>query len=81
MNREGFIGELRQRLSGLPQEDIEERLSFCSGRKVRDLDGYRRYPDQDSVHLPCISFRYESLKKNISRADLSLNQFSSTGAV
>ncbi len=28
MNREGFIGELRQRLSGLPQEEIEERLSF-----------------------------------------------------
>ncbi len=30
MNREVFFGELRQRLSGLPKEDIEERLTFYS---------------------------------------------------
>lgn len=30
MNREGFLGALRQKLSGLPQEDIEERITFYS---------------------------------------------------
>ena len=28
MNKEGFVNELKQKLSGLPAEDIEERLSF-----------------------------------------------------
>ncbi|MBO4460337.1 MAG: DUF1700 domain-containing protein [Clostridiales bacterium] len=28
MNKEEFINELRQKLSGLPKEDIEERVSF-----------------------------------------------------
>ena len=28
MNKEGFISELEQKLSGLPAEDIEERISF-----------------------------------------------------
>ena len=28
MNKEGFINELRQRLTGLPQPDIDERISF-----------------------------------------------------
>ena len=28
MNKEEFLAALRQALSGLPQEDIEERLNF-----------------------------------------------------
>jgi len=28
MNKQEFLAQLRERLSGLPQEDIEERLSF-----------------------------------------------------
>ena len=28
MNKEKFLDELRNRLSGLPQEDIEERIAF-----------------------------------------------------
>ena len=30
MNKQNFISALREKLSGLPQEDIEERLSFYS---------------------------------------------------
>ena len=30
MNKEGFLTELRARLSGLPQSDIEERVAFYS---------------------------------------------------
>ena len=30
MNKEEFLSELRTKLSGLPQEDIEERISFYS---------------------------------------------------
>lgn len=30
MNKERFLDELRHRLSGLPQEDIEERIAFYS---------------------------------------------------
>lgn len=30
MNKEAFCSELRKRLSGLPQEDLEERISFYS---------------------------------------------------
>lgn len=30
MNKQAFLAELRQGLSGLPQDDIEERLSFYS---------------------------------------------------
>lgn len=30
MNKEDFLNELRQKLSGLPQDDLEERLSFYS---------------------------------------------------
>ena len=30
MNKEAFLSELRKKLSGLPQEDIEERISFYS---------------------------------------------------
>ncbi len=28
MDKAGFLEELRQRLSGLPREELEERLSF-----------------------------------------------------
>jgi len=30
MNKEDFLNELRKKLSGLPQDDLEERLSFYS---------------------------------------------------
>ena len=30
MNKEEFLSELRRKLSGLPQEDIEERIAFYS---------------------------------------------------
>ena len=30
MNKEEFLNELRRKLSGLPQEDIEERIAFYS---------------------------------------------------
>ena len=30
MNKDQFLEELRKKLSGLPQEDIDERLAFYS---------------------------------------------------
>lgn len=41
MNKEEFLNELRKKLSGLPQEDIEERISFY-GEMIDDRveDGF-----------------------------------------
>ena len=53
MNRETFLTELRQRLSGLPREELEERLAFY-GEMLDDRleDGLTEEEAAESLGTP-----------------------------
>lgn len=67
MNKEEYLGQIRQRLAGLPQNDIEERLAFYDEK----IDVHVKEGETEEEAIRAIGTVDEVVEKTLSEIPLS----------